>query len=103
MRISRTMPLHCNAKAAHEPTRPPPPMIATFIKEEELRTSEPERRTPKQRRAPQESEVQVSGLDVRRSLELGDDFVGEFLHECLEIRVARRGIVRHRIERRDRR
>src|SRR5688572_24582279 len=28
---SATSPAHCKAKAAHEPTRPPPPMIVTFM------------------------------------------------------------------------
>jgi hypothetical protein len=29
--ISRTMPPHCSANAAHEPTSPPPPMMETFM------------------------------------------------------------------------
>src|SRR3954462_6555367 len=87
--ISLTMPAHCSAKAASLPTRPPPPMMLTFIFRSTgiLPVSSSVLQTKTRARCP----CYVSG-DGRHNL------VRDRLHQRLHIRLAH-VLRQHRVDR----
>src|SRR5688500_5150951 len=77
MWISETIPAHWSANAASEPTRPPPPMMLTFIWVA---------------RATCPCSVRVHktdhGLVARATSDAGHDLVRDRLHERFQVRLA---------------
>src|SRR4051794_24934355 len=72
--ISETIPAHWSANAALEPTRPPPPMMLTFIVY--FRTEDPA------------AEPLGSRLRTRALSDRGHDLIRDRLHELLDLVLA---------------